>query len=136
MIKLHWRKRDERVVYTNYRTILSRTFETPDGVDDFEIKLEPDGAAVLALTSAREVVLVREFRPGPEEWLLELPGGNVDGGENASSAATRELLDETGYTASLRYAGAMADCACSTRRRHVFVAIDAQQLRESSEGLE
>lgn len=131
-----WDKRDERVVYSNHRTILSRTFATPDGVQDFEIKLEQDGAAVLALTPAREVLLVREFRPGTEEWLLELPGGNVDLGEGTDAAASRELLEETGYTASLRYAGAMVDCAYSTRRRHVFVADDARRLRDSTEGLE
>lgn len=136
MIDVVWRKRDERVVYSNYRTILSRIFETPDGVQDFEIKLEPDGAAVLALTPEHDVLLVREFRPGTEEWLLELPGGNVDRGENASAAAPRELLEETGYTASLRYVGAMADCAYSTRRRHVFVADDARRLQESPEELE
>jgi ADP-ribose diphosphatase len=131
-----WNKRDERVVYSNYRTILNRTFETPDGVQDFEIKLEPDGAAVLALTSAREVLLVREFRPGTEEWLLELPGGNVDRGENTDAAASRELLEETGYTASLHYAGAMVDCAYSTRRRHIFVGDDARRLCDSAEELE
>jgi ADP-ribose pyrophosphatase len=131
-----WRKRDERIVYSNYRTIMSRTFDTPYGVQDFEIKVEQDGAAVLALTPTREVVLVREFRPGTEEWLLEMPGGNIDSGETACSTAPRELLEETGYTASLRYAGAMADCAYSTRRRHVFVGGDAQRLQDSPEGLE
>ena len=136
MIGSVWRKLDERIVYSKYRTILNRTFETPEGVQDFEIKLEPDGAAVLALTPERGVLLVREFRPGTEEWLLELPGGNVDGEENANTTAARELLEETGYSASLRYAGAMADCAYSTRRRHVFVADDARRLHESPEGLE
>ena len=68
-----WHKSAERVVYSGYRTILSRTFATPDGVHDFEIELEPDAAVSLALTPAREVLLVREFRPGTEEWLLELP---------------------------------------------------------------
>jgi ADP-ribose pyrophosphatase len=131
-----WRKREERIVYSNYRKILSRTFETPGGVQDFEIKLEPDGAAVLALTPAHEVLLVREFRPGTEEWLVELPGGNVESGENASVAAPRELLEETGYTASLRYVGAMADCAYSTRRQHIFVACDARPIQESAEALE
>jgi ADP-ribose pyrophosphatase len=131
-----WDKRDERVVYSNHRTILSRTFATPDGVHDFEIKLEPDGAAVLALTSARQVLLVREFRPGTEEWLLELPGGNVEEGEDTDAAAARELLEETGYSASLRYAGSMVDCAYSTRRRHVFVGDDARQVRDSADGLD
>jgi ADP-ribose pyrophosphatase len=131
-----WHKSAERVVYSGYRTILSRTFATPDGIHDFEIKLEPDAAVVLALTATREVLLVREFRPGTEEWLLELPGGNVDGGEQPDVAASRELLEETGFAVSLRYAGAMVDCAYSTRRCHVFVGDDARRLYDSPEGLE
>jgi ADP-ribose pyrophosphatase len=131
-----WRKQSEEFVYSNYRRILNRRFETPDGVQDFEIKYEVDGAAVVALTPRQEVLLVREFRPGPEEWLLELPGGNVDDGEDPARAAPRELLEETGYSATLRYAGEMVDCAYSTRRRHVFVADDAIREHESAESLE
>jgi ADP-ribose pyrophosphatase len=131
-----WRKQHEELVYSNCRRILNRRFETPDGVQDFEIKYEVDGAAVVALTPAQEVLLVREFRPGPEAWLLELPGGNMDDDEDPEGAAPRELLEETGYAATLRYAGAMVDCAYSTRRRHVFVADDAVQVKESAEGLE
>jgi ADP-ribose pyrophosphatase len=131
-----WRKQSEELIYSRYRKILSRRFETPEGVRDFEIKLEEDGAAVVALTPDRKVVLVREFRPGTEEWLVELPGGNVDEGEDASAAAARELLEDTGYTATLRDAGAIVDCAYSTRRRHVFVADDAMRKHDSAEGLE
>jgi ADP-ribose pyrophosphatase len=131
-----WQKSDERVVYSGYRTILTRTFVTPDGVRDFEIKSEPDVAVVLALTPTHDVLLVREFRPGTEEWLLELPGGNVDAGEQLGAAASRELLEETGYKVSLSYAGAMVDCAYSTRRCHVFVGDDATRVTSSAEGLE
>lgn len=131
-----WHKQAERTVYTGYRTILSRTFDTPDGVGDYEIKLEPDTAVMLALTPAAEVVLVREFRPGPEECLLELPGGNIDPGEDPPSAAARELLEETGYAARLRHVAVMLDCAYSTRRRHVFVGKDAVRVGDSAEGLE
>ena len=131
-----WSKQHEEVVYSNYRRIINRRFETPHGVENFEIKYESDGVAVVAMTRSQEVLLVREYRPGPEEWLLELPGGDVDDGEDADGAARRELLEETGYTATLRYACAMVDCAYSTRRRHVFVADDAVQVRESTEGLE
>ncbi len=131
-----WEKRGEEVVFSGYRTLAKRTFATPDGVQEFEIKVEEDTAVVIALTVAREVVLVREFRPGPEEWLLELPGGHVDPGEEPAAAAARELYEETGYEATPRYVGMEFDCAYSTRKRHVFVAEDAKRAGESSEGLE
>ena len=131
-----WHRQGEEVVYSGYRTLLKRRYATPDGVHEFEIKHEDATAVIVALTADRRVVLVREFRPGPEEWLLELPGGHVDEGEAPIEAAARELLEETGYRATPRPAGSMLDCAYSTRLRHVFVADAAARAADSAEGLE
>ncbi|HET8606126.1 MAG TPA: NUDIX hydrolase [Gaiellaceae bacterium] len=133
---MSWRRLDERVAYAGWRRVLARSFETPDGVRELEVKQEPDAAAVVALTPTREVVLVREFRPGPEAWLLELPGGVVDEGEEPAAAAQRELLEETGYDGEPRSVGAYVDCAYSTRVRYVFVVEGAQRIADSSEALE
>jgi ADP-ribose diphosphatase len=126
-----WAKLGERPLHKGWRTIVGRRYRTPDGVErEYEIKVEDDTAVVLALTADRQVVLVREFRPGPELSLLELPGGAVSPGEEPLDAARRELLEETGYTGELRPAGTLVDCAYSTRRRHTFVATDARQVQE------
>ena len=66
-----WRKLAEETVYSRYRRVVSKRFELPGGeIADYEIKDEDDMVAVLALTAGREVVLVRQFRPGPEAMLL------------------------------------------------------------------
>lgn len=59
----------------------------------------PDYVTVLALTPAREVLLVEQFRPAVGRVTLELPSGNVDAGETPIIAAARELREETGYDA-------------------------------------
>lgn len=56
-------------------------------------------ANVLALTKNNEAVLVRQYRHGVQENLLELPGGIVDDGEEPLEGARRELMEETGYSA-------------------------------------
>lgn len=58
----------------------------------------PDYVCVVALTNARRLVLVRQYRPAVEELTLELPAGHVDPGETPEHAARRELLEETGYS--------------------------------------
>lgn len=131
-----WRKLDEQVVYAGFRTVVRRRFDTPAGVRDYEVKVEEDSAVVVAFPPDRRVVLVREFRPGPEAWVLELPGGSVDDAETAADAAARELFEETGYCATLRPVGEQLDCAYSTRRRHVFVGEDARRDGPSPEALE
>jgi 8-oxo-dGTP pyrophosphatase MutT (NUDIX family) len=52
---------------------------------------------VVALTPERRVILVRQFRHGTGSVSLEIPGGIIDPGEEASRAASRELREETGY---------------------------------------
>src|SRR4051812_36429359 len=101
-----WQKLSEHLSYDGFRTILTRRFRFPDGREaDYDVFSSPDIVAVLAITEADEVLLVREFRPGPEELLYELPGGIVDPGETPEEAARRELLEETGYEGDLRAAG-------------------------------
>jgi ADP-ribose pyrophosphatase len=123
-----WRKLSEETVYSRYRRVVSKRFELPGGeVADYEIKDEEDMVAVLALTDARDVVLVRQFRPGPEALMLELPAGVVDPGSEPAQTAAAELLEETGYAGRIERAGTMLEEGYSNRIKHVFVAHECQK---------
>ena len=126
-----WRKRSETVVYDNHRRVLNRTFELPTGdVSDFEVLDLVDSVAVLALTATNEVVLVEEFRPGPEEVLLELPGGAIASGQTPIEAARAELLEETGYEGDLIQIGRIVRDAYATNLKHVFAATSCRPVAE------
>ena len=61
------------------------------------------GAAVVAVTPAREIVFVEQFRHPVGARAIELPAGIVadDGtGETPETAAARELEEETGFRAA------------------------------------
>jgi ADP-ribose pyrophosphatase len=56
--------------------------------------------AVDESTSPPRVLLERQYRHAAQDYLWELPAGRIDPGEQELPAAQRELLEETGYTAS------------------------------------
>lgn len=130
-----WRKVGERVVYDRFRRITSRTFELPSGVaEEFEVVELFDSVAVLALTPSQDVVLVREFRPGPEAVLLELPGGVIERGQAPVDAAGAELLEETGYEGEIQVVGSMFKDGYATNSKHVAIATGCRLVAEPERG--
>ena len=71
--------------------------ESPrDGLaHDFWVIDPPDWVNIVALTADGDLVLVEQWRHG--SVTVEIPGGMLDPGEDALTAAQRELLEETGY---------------------------------------
>ena len=45
------------------------------------------------------VVMERQYRHAAKEYLLEVPAGKMEEGENPLAGAKRELLEETGFKA-------------------------------------
>ena len=58
---------------------------------------------IIAVTDGGEIVLVEQYRKPVKARVLELPAGlvgdHVDPGESVLEAASRELIEETGYAA-------------------------------------
>jgi ADP-ribose pyrophosphatase len=50
------------------------------------------------LTPSDRLLLIQQYRPPTNAQVIEFPAGLIDAGETPEQAATRELLEETGYT--------------------------------------
>ncbi len=73
----------------------------PDGSPAMrEVIRHNGGAAIIAVDDDKNVYMVRQFRIATGGEMLEIPAGKVEPGEDPMECASRELTEETGYTAS------------------------------------
>lgn len=76
------------------------TVELPSGRKTKREIVEHGGvAAIVAIDSENNVLLVRQYRKPVERVLLEIPAGGMEPGEDALVCARRELEEETGFSA-------------------------------------
>lgn len=69
-----------------------------------EIVLHRGAVCAVAVTKENKIVLVKQYRKAIEDYLLEIPAGKLEQGEEPSDAIIRELQEETGYeTIQSRY---------------------------------
>lgn len=55
------------------------------------------GVGIVAITDHGTMFFVRQYRIAIRDFLLEIPAGLLEPGENPSEAAERELQEEIGY---------------------------------------
>ena len=102
------------------------------GTKRYSIIEAVDWVNVIALTRDDQVVLIKQYRVGVEKVCLEIPGGMVDPGEDPETAAKRELVEETGYTAKTWHhlATLAPNPALFTNYLHSYLALDAERTHE------
>ena len=73
--------------------------ELPSGRrSTLELVDHPGAAAIVPLDADGNVLLVRQYRHATGgEWLLEIPAGKLEPGEDPALGAARECEEETGF---------------------------------------
>lgn len=109
--------------------VVARQYRLPDGGRaEWDIFGPEKTVAILAVTADNEVVLARQYRPGPDAILDEMPGGLVEPGEEVAAAAARELMEETGYAGDVSIVADTWLSGASRTRRFCAVARNAESV--------
>jgi ADP-ribose pyrophosphatase len=99
-----WQVLDERLLVDRspYARISEQDLLLPNGqvITNFVQVDLPPYVMVLALLDDGCVPFVRQYRQAVGDFLLELPAGHVEDGEEPLVAARRELREEAGVVAS------------------------------------
>lgn len=126
--------KNSRPVYADpYLQVVDQTYEHAGREYRYLVKEEPQFSVVGAITTDGKVVMVRQFRPGPGKYLLDLPGGVIDPGQTPEDAARAELREETGYEGEIECVGRAYVMAYSTARKHIFLARNCRRVSDPEE---
>jgi len=90
----------------------------------------PNGVIIIAKTRDRKLILVRQFRPSLNRYTLELPAGFIDEGETPEFAASRELMEETGYLCSRMELIGSGNAMAERVNSRAFIVCGRNALRE------
>lgn len=88
----------------------------------------PGAAVVVPITARGTVMLSAEYRVSAGAVVLEVPGGRIDPGESAQTAALREMREEIGARpGEVRFLGRFWNSpGSSNEQTHAFAALDVE----------
>ena len=103
-----------------------------------EVIVHPGAVVILAVLDDGQIVLIRNRRHILNQYLIELPAGTLEKGEDPINCAGRELLEETGYVASrLKQIGSFfSSPGIMTEKMYAYAAYDLQKSQQQLEDYE
>lgn len=102
----------------------------PNGQEVFRDIITHSGAsAILPIDNDGKIVFVRQYRFTTDDFMLEIPAGCLDPGEDPAVCAGRELEEETGLIAGeLRFIlKSVSSIGISTEVIYLYIATNLSQ---------
>lgn len=111
--------------------------EIRDGETEYKREIVKHGgsAVIIPVFEDKKVALVKQYRHAAGKYLLEIPAGTLEKGENSETGANRELEEEIGVTAAKieKLCEFYVSPGFLTEKMFVFMATD---LTETAQNLE
>lgn len=112
--------------------------ESASGETFERLVIRHPGASAIVLATDNEIVLLRQYRPPVGEWMLEIPAGKLDPGEDPEATAVREAAEETGFRPSrvTRLASIHTGPGFTDEVVHLFLGRDLVEAEARPDGPE
>lgn len=131
-----WRVLDSEYIIDNQpynRTKRDRCL-LPSGIEiDYYTQEYPNWVNAIVITPDMELVLVRQYRHGCGDFVLETSGGMVENGERSVDAIVREVKEETGFQSAgspIFLGEFFANPATSNNKVSTYLFLNAKRIGE------
>jgi len=113
------------------RTVLLEYEDRNGSIREWEVveRIGVDGVVIIAaITTGGTILLIRQYRPALDSYIIELPAGLIEPGEAPSYACKRELIEETGYSSDtiLPLSAGVISTGVLAENWHAMLALDAR----------
>jgi len=103
MYKQHTRIKNKKIMWEGkfLRSVLITYADSSGQLREWEAfeRVHCKGIVAIVPVTDDEVLLVKQYRPPVQRYVIEFPAGLNDREDTLEGAAQRELLEETGYAA-------------------------------------
>ena len=91
-----------------------------------DLIIHPGVSVILPQIDRSHLLLIRQYRYGPDKYLWEIPAGTIDPPESPLACAKREIAEEIGYKAYKwkKIVSCYASPGFNTENIHCFLAQD------------
>ena len=141
-----WKKLSTKPVFQSpYLSVNQNAWQLPNGkiIDSYMSFERPDYVIMVGADQDGRILFERQFRPAANDFIIEMPAGFIEAGEEVTATAAREFQEETGYpVVSTQSQGFFYPLAgpSAMRGNLVFLRFDSsvepQHNREEQETLE
>ncbi|MBN8585367.1 MAG: NUDIX hydrolase [Ignavibacteria bacterium] len=102
-----WKKLKTEVIYTNdWWSYKIDDYTLPDGSPGkYHYAFTFGSVFIIPVTDTGKIMLVKQYRYLNDRFSLEFPGGGVKAENDHDNQAKKELVEETGFSGDLTYAG-------------------------------
>ncbi|MEI6231572.1 MAG: NUDIX hydrolase [Planctomycetota bacterium] len=92
--------KSKKVLQARVFAVHDEQWQAPDGgMFQRHTIYHPGAVAIIPFDADGNVLLIKQFRPAANDWLVEIPAGTLEKGEAPLACAKRELIEETGFAA-------------------------------------
>jgi 8-oxo-dGTP pyrophosphatase MutT (NUDIX family) len=141
-----WQTTDSKIVVEDrWIKLRADTCTTPDGhtISPFYVLEYPDWANCFVLDDNNDVIMVKHYRHGASDFVLELVSGGINKDDSShAEGMRRELAEELGYAGGEIYQTGISypNASSHSNKLYTFIAIggscNAEQMLEAGETLQ